>query len=99
MFGVDAGHHINVNTGFGGSDGCFFSVFTVSVVDDLLDSGPVGYEASVKTHLLSQDMTHEPFIAGCRDSVYGVEGGHDQGCTRVNAGFVGGKVKFAQGMF
>ena len=99
VLGVDAGHHVNVNAGFGSSDGSFFSVFTVAVVNDLLNGCPVGYENSVKAHLLSQDLAHEPFIAGCRNSVYGVEGGHDQGCACVNAGFVRGKIKFTQGMF
>ena len=99
MLRVDAGHHVNVNACLGCSYGCLFSVFAVAVVNDLLNGGPVRYEDAVKAHLLSQDVAHEPFIAGCRDSVYGIEGGHDQGCACVDAGFVGGKVKFTQGVF
>ena len=93
------GHHVHIDTGVDGDFRSVFQVGGIAVGDHFAGGIPVGHDHSVKTPFIPQDVFEKPAVAGRRDAVILVEGGHQGHGSGIDGGFEGREINIPQGAF
>ena len=91
---VVGGHHFNICARLQRIFCRLCPVCCVPMGNHLMHRAKIGDRDAVKAPFLPQNLAEHLFVAGRRNTVNRVEGGHRHCSTRVNRRFVSGQVKF-----